>query len=1183
MMQIKYAIWLLLLCASTSVVSAEAAGPQSVGGRAQAMGGAYTAVAADVSAVHWNPAGLASLQRQEIGLSRSDRYGLGLDQTYFGYSLPLGDNQAMGLDWLHLGFDDSELGLGVSKINFAYGYRNGIAALKPFLGNTAIGLSGKYRSYNVDLDGENLTSASGWGIDLGLLVPLPRKIRFGLTVHDYRGTSISHGSGVSEKAFSSRYSYGLAGRPLEGLTLTTQVDDAWRFGAEYWLSGLFALRGGAATERQSPESFSDATTLTFGFGLKYRFATFDYAYEHHPLLSSSHNTTLLLAYNPRVVSIKDATIRPNPVFRSLYKHYEENDFLDVVISNSATEDIRASVSLLIPNAMTTAHQETFVLPAQSKKKYTLKCTFDQVLFNQPEAYFDNFVTPVVQVTYTLNRKEQSTEKKLERIYLAGKGKLSWNVPGMAAAYVTPADLTVASMARGIIQQKMELLSSKFNRSNIGKAIVLFDALGGYRIRYQADQKTPFASVSDDKTVFDTVQYPSELLEKGEGVETKVGDCDDLTVLFASLLENLGIDTAFLEANDPGYGHIYMMFDSGISPEKAEDYFLSANEYVKWQGRIWIPLETTMYGFTFADAWRNGAAEYHRLKPKKLIDEVYVQKWLQTYKPASVPSVQITLPSNATFDSLLARDLNTFDQRIDQIALGSATSLDTPDGAYDAGAAYLRINHLEKAANMFDKVLVMQPDHMDAINAKAVVLANQGKNDEALVLFRKALEIRDEIGIRMNVALTYYLKGEQETADKLFEEVAARDPSYLELFDFLATVGDAAESYDIGVNYLRQKRFDLALAQFDEALSVDAGYVDAINAKGVVFTHQGKLDEALAQFEQAAATDPKQGGFRLNLSLVYHLKGDVKRAESIYAQLIAEDPAYEGLLDLVADIGAADEHYEVAVSYMQVDEFDRALDRLDKALEADPDMGDAHNARAVVLAHKGRLDDAYTHLEKAAKLLDQHPGVLLNMAIIRYKQGRLDDAKSIYRGVIEKDSRYKGHVGALEDLSGGIRKSDASPVIPGGGSDDGVLDFIADSVAVETADVKKPPIRQANEGLLDFIADIGAADEHYEVAVSYMQQEEFDRAMQRIDEALKADPEMGHAHNAKAVVLAHKGRLDDAFRHLETAIDLLDNHPGVVLNMAIIRYQQGKLDEARSIYAGVVERDARYKGYISALE
>ena len=352
----------------------------------------------------------------------------------------------------------------------------------------------------------------------------------------------------------------------------------------------------------------------------------------------------------------------------------------------------------------------------------------------------------------------------------------------------------------------------------------------------------------------------------------------------------------------------------------------------------------------------------------------------------------------------------------------------------------------------------------------------------------------------------------------------------------------------------------------------------------MFTHQGKLDEALAQFEHAAATDPKQGGFRLNLSLVYHLKGDVKRAETIYAQLISEDPAYEGLLDMLADVGAAEENYDVAVSYMQQEEYDRALDRLDQAIKADPDMGDAHNARAVVLAHKGRLDEAYSELEIASELLDGHPGVLLNMAIIRYKQGRLDEATTIYRGVIEKDSGYKGHVGALEDLSGEMRESDASKVNMDGGPDEGVLDFIADSVAVEPADVKKTvPRRQAKEGLLDFIADIGAADEHYEVAVSYMQQEEFDRALQRIDEALAVDPDMGHAHNARAVVLAHKGRYDEAFGHLEKAVTLLDNHPGVILNMAIIRYQQGKLDEAKSIYAGVVAKDSRYKGYIKALE
>ncbi len=1003
----------LLLALFVHPLAAAPPAQQAVGGRALGMGGAYTALAADVSAVHWNPAGMASLQRQEIGLARSDRFGLGLDQSYFGYSLPLGDNQALGLDWIRLGYADPELGLNSNRINFSYGYRNGIQALKPLLGNTAIGISGKYRSLSVDLDGDNLTAASGWGFDLGLLVPLPGKLRFGLAVQDYGGTNIRHGEGISEEAFGARYSYGLAGKPIEGLTLSTQVDDAWRVGAEYWLRGLVALRAGIATERHSTESFGDATTRTFGLGFKYRFATIDYAFEDHPLLAPTHYTSLSMAYNPRVVTIKDATIRPNPVFRSLYKYYEENDFLDVVIANSAPDEIRASVSVLIPNAMVNEHQETVVLPPQSKQKYTLKCTFDQGLFNQPEAYFDNFVTPVVRVTYTRDRKEQSTEKKLERVYLAGKGKLSWNVPGMAAAFVTPADLSVAGLARGLVQRQMDLLSSKFNRSNIGKAVVLFDALGAYRIRYQADQKTPFASVSDDKTVFDTVQYPGELLAKAEGVETKIGDCDDLTVLYTSLLENLSIDTAFLEANDPGHGHIYMMFDSGIAPDKAEDHFLSKGEYVEWQGRIWIPVETTMYGFTFADAWRNGAAEYHRLKPKKLIDEVYVQKWLQTYKPASIAPVDIELPDNATFDSLLVRDIDFFDQRIDQIALGSAASLDTPDGAYDAGAAYLRINHLEKASRMFEKVLTMQPSNFDAINAQGVILAHQGHYDKALALFRRSLEIEDDTGIRMNIALTYYLKGERERADELFDEVVARDESYLELFDFLATVGDAAEFYDIGVNYLRQKRVDLALAQFDEALSADARYADAINAKGVIFVHQGRLDEGLALFEQAAALDPGQGGFRLNISLVYHLKGDHQRAEAIYGQLIAEDAAYDGLLDFIAEVGAADDHYQLAVSYMQQEQFDRAIIALDKALLADPEMGHAYNTKGVAFAHKGDLDSAYVLFEQAAELLPGHTGVQLNMVIVRYQQGRTDEARELYRQVTEQDPRYRDYLEFIE--------------------------------------------------------------------------------------------------------------------------------------------------------------------------
>lgn len=999
--------------------AAAAATPKqpAVGTRAISMGGAFAAVASDASAAYWNPAALATLQRQELYFTYADRFGLGLTHSYLGYSLPVGDNHALGLDWLYEGFNDVDRGLGLeamqNQFGFAYAYRNSIQRLRPLLGNTAIGFRGKYVTQAISEDSRSELSTTGWGWDLGLLAPLPYSLRLGLVVQDVGGTALGYGSGLSETVFDPHYRLGLACKPLEGLTLATDLDDEFHAGAEYWFLGQLALRAGMHTELHTPESFGDATTIGFGLGVKYRFAQLDYAYERHPVLAPTHYTSLSLAYNPRVVSIKETNIRPSPIFRSLYRHYQENDFFDVVIANASQEPIEATVSLMLPKMMSVPHQEQVLLPPQSTEKYAFSVTFDQDLFNQPEAYFDHFVSPVVTVTYTRNRKEVPVEKQLDRVYVAGKGKLSWNVPGMAAAFVTPEDLAVAGLARGLVQRHDEMLTAKFNRSNLGKASLLYAAMGAYRIRYQADQKTPFASISDDRTIFDTVQYPSELLAKPEGVETKIGDCDDLTVLYVSLLENLSIDTAFLEANEPGKGHIYMMFDSGVPPDRTEDHFVSAAEYVQWQGRIWIPVETTMFGFTFADAWRNGAAEYKRLKARQLIGEVYVQQWLATYKPAVLPPSQAGIPANASLDSLLAKDLEFFDQRVDQIALGSVTSLDTPDGAYDAGAAYLRVDHLEKAIAMFDRALEMDPDHADALNAKGVALTRQGRYDEALEHYRQALLRQDNTGIRMNVALTYYLKGERETADRLFEEVVAVDDSYAEFFDFLATVGDAQESYEIGVSYLRQKRFDEALMHLEEALAADAQFADAVNARGVVFAYQGRYDEALSLFEKARALDPEQLGFQLNIALAHYLKGDRQKADVLYQQVIAQDDSYEGLLDFLAEMGTAEENYRIAAGYMQQEEYDKALERLDRVLAVDPGMGDAYNAKGVILTSRGMYDEAYAIFEKAEEILPENPGVRLNMAIVRFLQGRRYEAAVIYRQVIEMDGRYEGFLEFLE--------------------------------------------------------------------------------------------------------------------------------------------------------------------------
>ena len=761
-----------------------------IGVRAISMGGAFVAAASDATAIHWNPAAIATLQRQQVRLSYADRFGLGLRESYLSYVLPLTESHAFGADWFHRGFDDVEGGLGLdasqNRFGFAYGYRNDIERRR-YIGDSAVGVTARYIGQRASLDGATAMDASGFGFDAGLLVPVTSGLRFGLAVQDIGGTAVEHESGFREDILSTHLRLGLAYKPpLGGLTLAADLDDHFRAGAEYWVSRQLALRAGLKSEIETPESRGQATSINAGFGLKNRYVQLDYAYENPPVLGATHYVSVALEYDPNAIGIKDAGIRPRPVFRSLYRHYRETDFFEVVLSNSASEPITVIVALMLPKAMAAAHTEKIELPPQSTEKYRFEADFDEELFNRPEAYFDNYVTPVVRVRYTRHEQNYLVEKRLERVYLAGKGKLSWNVEGMAAAFVTPADIAVAAVARGLVQRYRELLAGRFNHSNIGMAAVLFDAMGAYGIRYEADPETPFANVSEDRTIFDTMQYPSELLNLPEGGGT--GDCDDLTVLYASLLENLGIDTAFLESSEPGRGRIYLMFDSGVLPEEAGDHFVSRAEYVEWEGRIWIPVETTMFGSTFSEAWETGAAEYKRLKVRDLISETFVARWMQTYKPAVLAPVAPELPAKAAVSRLLSRDTASFDKRADRIVLGSVSSLRHPEGAYEAGVAYMRANHLEKAARMFDRVLKMDPDHEDALNAKGVALTKQGGYDEALALFREALEIADRPAVRMNVAIAYYLKGERETAAMIFDEVVQLDDSYRELFEFLGGAG-----------------------------------------------------------------------------------------------------------------------------------------------------------------------------------------------------------------------------------------------------------------------------------------------------------------------------------------------------------------------------------------------------------
>jgi hypothetical protein len=76
-----------------------------VGGRALGMGDAYVAVANDVSAGYYNPAGLISLNYPQVALMHEERFGSLVNYDYAAIAIPYGTDMSLGLSIIRLGVD----------------------------------------------------------------------------------------------------------------------------------------------------------------------------------------------------------------------------------------------------------------------------------------------------------------------------------------------------------------------------------------------------------------------------------------------------------------------------------------------------------------------------------------------------------------------------------------------------------------------------------------------------------------------------------------------------------------------------------------------------------------------------------------------------------------------------------------------------------------------------------------------------------------------------------------------------------------------------------------------------------------------------------------------------------------------------------------------------------------------
>ena len=269
-----------------------------VGAKALSMGSAFTAIADNVTASYWNPAGLANIDCFELGSMYSANMGLDREYNYIGIARIFSFG-TLALSWINAGWKDfpgtnGNYDIMDNNLSLSYGTK--------LFKNFKIGLSAKAYTQNIVNETE-----SGFGFDAGLLYELHPQVSFGFMMRDFVSSfgdddlPYQANAGIAVKPFNF-YRKNLAF--LNDIAIAGDVRKEQDESDVIFGLGLdLAFDWKAVSDIDAKTSFrfgSNDGNFTTGFGILFNMLEFNYAFttdtSEDKIFEDSHRLSLIMRF-----------------------------------------------------------------------------------------------------------------------------------------------------------------------------------------------------------------------------------------------------------------------------------------------------------------------------------------------------------------------------------------------------------------------------------------------------------------------------------------------------------------------------------------------------------------------------------------------------------------------------------------------------------------------------------------------------------------------------------------------------------------------------------------------------------------------------------------------------------------------------------------------------------------------
>ncbi len=343
-------------------------------------------------------------------------------------------------------------------------------------------------------------------------------------------------------------------------------------------------------------------------------------------------------------------------------------------------------------------------------------------------------------------------------------------------------------------------------------------------------------------------------------------------------------------------------------------------------------------------------------------------------------------------------------------------------------ALYQTGELEEALAAVDALVGKDPDSNALSLLKGLIVAAQGRNDEAISLLGKVREAQPkDPAVALTLARVMQRAGQHEAAAALL----------IELAEALERDGKAAESQEV--------RFEAAQVYFDDkqwqrveevlrpllASADEAVHGQAVLLQADALAKAGRLDEALAllagakesvaiaskRAELLARSGRAEEGERLFADLAGRNDASALAAAQAYQRL----ERYQESIPILEKLAAGHPDQPVTgfllgAAYERTGQRDKAVAEFRRVLQIEPDFHAALNYLGYTYAEAGvNLEEALTLVSRAVALEPDNGAYVDSLGWAYYRLGRTEQARSY----LERAARLEPEDATLQEHLGDV--------------------------------------------------------------------------------------------------------------------------------------------------------------------